>query len=74
VPLHDTSAAADREAAGELVLDRERERGAGQGGRAADGQRFFALHAVVRSWGLSEAILLDLSLSGFGPNSEVEQI
>jgi hypothetical protein len=33
--------------------------------RAPDRQRFFALHAVVRSWGLSGAILLDPSLSGF---------
>jgi hypothetical protein len=50
--------------AGGLVGDRSREHGAGQFERAVDGQRFFA-HAVVRSWGLSGAILLDPSLSGF---------
>jgi hypothetical protein len=43
------------------------ERGAGQGKRAADGERFFALNADVRSWGLSGDVLLDSSLSGFDP-------
>jgi hypothetical protein len=65
VPLHDARAVADHEAAGGLLRDRSRERSAGQFERAADRQRFFALHAVVGSWGLSGAILLNLSLSGF---------
>jgi hypothetical protein len=38
-----------------------------------DRQRFFALHTVVRSWGLSGAILLDPSLSGFGPFTDIRQ-
>jgi hypothetical protein len=67
VPLHHPRSAPDHEAAGRLLNDRSRERCAGQFERAADRQRFFALHAIVRSWGLSGAILLDPSLSGFDP-------
>jgi hypothetical protein len=65
VALHHARAAADHEPAGGHLGDRSGERGADQFERAADRQRFFALHAVVRSWGLSGAILLDPSLSGF---------
>jgi hypothetical protein len=42
----------DRETALGLLGNRSLERGAGHGERAADGQRFFALHAVVRPWAL----------------------
>jgi hypothetical protein len=51
VPLHDADSVPDHEAADGLLGDRGREYGAGQGERAADRQRFFALHAVVRSRG-----------------------
>jgi hypothetical protein len=68
VPLRHARPAADHEPGGGLLLDRNLERGAGEGERAADRQRFFALRAVVRSWGPSEAVLLDPSLSGFDPN------
>jgi hypothetical protein len=65
VALHDADPVADHEPSAGLLRDRHRERAVGQFERAADCQRFFALHAVVRSWGLSGAILLDPSLSGF---------
>jgi hypothetical protein len=45
VPPHHASAAADHEPGGGLLGDRTFERGASQFERAADGQRFFALHA-----------------------------
>ena len=48
VPLHDADPLPDHEHAGGLLRDPGRECGAGQGERAADRQRFFALHAVVR--------------------------
>jgi hypothetical protein len=44
-----------------------REHGAGEGERAADRQRFFALHAVVRSWGLSGNVVLDQNITGSDP-------
>jgi hypothetical protein len=53
VALHHADSVSDYEAAGGLLGDRSRERGASQVERAADRQRLFALHAVVRSWGLS---------------------
>jgi hypothetical protein len=67
VPLHHTRSLPDHEHAGGLLGDRDVEGGAGKFKRAADGERLFALHAVVRSWGLSGAILLDPSFSGFDP-------
>jgi hypothetical protein len=71
MPLHHADPRADHEPAAGLFGDRSREHSAGRFERAADRQRFFALHAVVRSWGLSGAILLDPSLSGFDPRAAV---
>jgi hypothetical protein len=71
IPLHHADPRADHEPAAGLLGDRSCERGAGEGERAADCQRFFALRAVVGSWGLSGAILLDPSLSGFGPIADM---
>jgi hypothetical protein len=65
VARHHPRPAADHEAAGGLLHDRNVEHGSGAGERPADRQRFFALHAVVRSWRLSGAVLLDSSISGF---------
>ncbi len=73
VPLHYTRPAPNHESAGGLFRDCNRDRGAGQGERAADRKRF-ALHAVVRSWGLSGAVLLDPSLSGFTQNGHSQAL